>query len=109
MLKTIAGLLLTMVCGAALAQENVPQIPDPQMENPATDQPPEAAPAPAETAPAPAAAAAEQPTSEPVEYVEDEEFDNRWYLEPAIGLIFSDSKNFDNGYFFSGAIGKPIN
>ena len=36
MLKTIAGLLLTMVCGVALAQENVPQIPDQQMENPAT-------------------------------------------------------------------------
>ena len=102
MLKTIAGLLLTMVCGAALAQENVPQIADPQMENPATDQPPEAAPAPPE-------AAVEQPAREPVEYVEDEEFDNRWYLEPAIGLIFSDSKNFDNGYFVSGAIGKPIN
>ena len=102
MLKLIAGVMLTMASGAALAQPPPASPPAGQTQgNPAnqdlatdqpTDQPPE------QQAPA-----AQEPA-----WTDDELFDNRWYLEPAVGLVFSDAKDFDNGYYFSGALGKPL-
>ncbi len=104
MLKLFAGIGLALVSATALAQGNqtykpygtqpMPPYgaqPVQPAEDPATDQPAE-----------------QGQYAQTQDQYEEEDFDDRWYLEPGAGLIFSDAKNFDNGYYFSGALGKPL-
>ncbi len=115
MLKLVAGMWLTLVSASVLAQ-GTQSSPYGQQPMPAYGQQPMPAYGqqpmdPATDQPAEYQAAAYQT---PVDNADDEEYyeddvDNRWYLAPGGGLIFSDSKDFDNGYFFSGVFGKPLN